>query len=91
MDHFTATGWDEPPDTTVASVPSAAIAEMLATALVDQGIPARVHGADRAYPSMDWAFGVEVRVPASRLEEARAIVETAPDDAEPGDVPDDEP
>lgn len=90
MDHFTATAWDEPPDTAVANVPSAAIAEMLATVLVDQGIPARVHGADRAYPSMDWAFGVEVRVPASRLEEARAIVETAPD-PEPGDAPDDEP
>lgn len=73
------TGLDERPDTTVASVPSAAIAEMLAAALIDEGIPARVHGADRAYPSMDWAYGVQVRVPAARIEEARAVIETEPD------------
>lgn len=85
---------DEPagerPDTTVARVPSEAIAEMLAGALIDEGIPARVAGADRAYPSMDWAYGVQVRVPASRVEEARAIIETDPDagEAPSGDPPD---
>jgi hypothetical protein len=78
-------GAGEKPDTTVARVPSVAIAEMLAGALADEGVPARVTGADWAYPSMDWAYGVQVRVPASRLAEARAIVETEPD---PGAQPD---
>lgn len=80
-------GADERPDTTVATVQSVAIAEMLAGALVDEGIPAQVTGADRAYPSMDWAYGVQVRVPASRVAEARAVIETEPD-AEPGSEPD---
>lgn len=86
-----AAGADEKPDTTVARVPSVAIAEMLAGALADEGIPARVAGADWAYPSMDWAYGVQVRVPASRVEEARAVIETEPDPgAEPeGDHGDD--
>ena len=78
---------DEPgearPDTTVARVPSAAIAQMLVGALADEGIPAQVAGADRAYPSMDWAYGVQVRVPASRVDEARAVIEAEPDDAPP--------
>lgn len=76
-------GAAERPDTTVATVQSVAIAEMLAGALVDEGIPAQVTGADRAYPSMDWAYGVQVRVPASLVAEARAVIETEPD-VEPG-------
>lgn len=74
---------EERPDTTVTTVQSVAIAEMLAGALMDEGIPAQVTGADRAYPSMDWAYGVQVRVPASRMAEARAVIETEPD-VDPG-------
>lgn len=74
---------EERPDTTVATVPSAAIAEMLVGALVDEGIPAKVSGSDGAYPSMDWAYGVQVCVPVSRVAEARAVIETEPD-ADPG-------
>ena len=84
----TQAGGEEWPDTTVATVPSVAIAEMLAGALTDEGIPARVTGADRAYPSMDWSDGVQIRVPASRAEEAKAMIEAEPDaDADLADGP----
>lgn len=71
----------EPCNAVAARVPSAAVAEMLAGVLNDQGIPARVAGQDVAYPSMDWAYGVQIRVPASRVTEARELIESEPDES----------
>lgn len=62
----------------VATLPTAAEAELLRRTLVAHGFHATTSAADPAYPSLDFAQGMWVKVPLADREEARRLAGESP-------------
>lgn len=70
---------------TVMVAPTPAVADLVAATLAEHGIEASASTTAYAgaYPSVEWASGYRVEVPADQIDRAREILDTL---SEPEDV-----